>query len=57
MLFWVSPGINADHMEVREGRVCKVAKITESNTPPLSDNLNRGRLIGGTINKLRRAVE
>ncbi|KAE9984832.1 hypothetical protein EG328_008234 [Venturia inaequalis] len=56
MLFWVTPGVNADHMEVRDGRVCKVEKIVESNTPPLTDNLNRGRLIG-TINKVRRAVE
>ncbi|KAF4553900.1 FAD-binding domain-containing protein 44 [Elsinoe fawcettii] len=24
MLFWVSPGINADRMEVRDGRVCRV---------------------------------
>lgn len=56
MLFWVTPGVNADHMEVRGGRVCKVAQIVKSKTPPLTDNLNRGRLIGGTINKLRRAV-
>jgi len=56
VLFWVTPGINADHMEVREGRVCKVTKVVSSRTPPLTDNLNRGRLIGGTINNLRRAV-
>ncbi|TLD19356.1 Mitochondrial intermediate peptidase [Venturia nashicola] len=57
MLFWVTPGVNADHMEVRDGRLCRLAKIVERKTPPLTDNLNNGRLIGGTINKVRRAVE
>jgi len=51
MLFWVSPGINADHMEAREGRACKVSKVVESRTAPLSDNLNNGRLVG-SINGL-----
>jgi len=46
MLFWASPGINADHMEAREGRACKVSKILDSKIAPLSDNLNNGRLVG-----------
>lgn len=46
MMFWVTPGINADHMELKDGRVCKVAKVVESSKPPLGDNLNRGRLLG-----------
>src|ERR1700750_2264467 len=50
MVFWVTPGINADLMEARSGRVCKVTKPVTSKFPPMTDNLNNGRLMSGTIN-------
>ncbi|KAF2428253.1 FAD-binding domain-containing protein [Tothia fuscella] len=49
-LFWASPGINADHMEARNGRACKVANIVEHSMAPLTDNLNNGRVMTGSIN-------
>jgi hypothetical protein len=55
MIFWITPDINADHMEARDGRVCKVARIaTTLNTgrAPLSDNLNNGRIMSGSINNM-----
>lgn len=51
MVFWVTPGINADHMEVKNNRVCKIeGAIKEAKTAPLTDNLNRGRIMSGSIN-------
>ncbi|KAF1983079.1 FAD-binding domain-containing protein [Aulographum hederae CBS 113979] len=45
MLFWATPGVNADTMEVREGRVCK-GRVPGRSTnraggvAPLTDNPN-----------------
>jgi hypothetical protein len=43
MLFYVTPGINADHMVAKDGRLCKVqgapAKM-ERDVAPLGDNRN-----------------
>lgn len=49
-LLWVTPGINADEYEAREGRVCKRTTKYTANTPPESDNPNRGRVMKGSIN-------
>ncbi|KAF2402488.1 FAD-binding domain-containing protein [Trichodelitschia bisporula] len=39
MLFWATPGINADLLEARpDGRVCRVTTPYTRNTPPRSDN-------------------
>jgi hypothetical protein len=39
MTFWISPGINADHMEVVEGRACLVSPAPEipSRFPPVTE--------------------
>lgn len=39
MLFWISPGINADYMHAVDGRACMVDPIptTPSEYPPLTD--------------------
>jgi hypothetical protein len=43
MVFYVTPGINADNMVARNGRLCKVqgpiSKL-ERDIPPLGDNRN-----------------
>jgi FAD/FMN-containing dehydrogenase len=46
MLLWVSPGINADLLEARQGRACKRVSAYTKNTAPLSDNANNGRVLG-----------
>lgn len=64
MVFWVTPGVNADHMEVRDGRVCKVEKIAQSKyakIPPQGDNLNnglnKGKITGAmSVGRYRAAV-
>jgi hypothetical protein len=41
MTFWVSPGINSDHMEVVNGRVCRtidLAAATNAIRAPLTDS-------------------
>jgi len=50
MVFWVTPGINADLMEVREDRVCKATKPRNESSPPKGDNTNSPRLLSGSIN-------
>jgi len=51
MVFWASPAINADLMEVRDGRLCKAAAGKAASTlPPKSDNKNDMRAGGGAIN-------
>jgi len=41
MLFWISPGINADYMRVTDGRVCKcTAPPAENQKVPPTDILN-----------------
>jgi hypothetical protein len=43
MVFYVTPGINADHMVAKEGRLCKVqgaAPKMERDMAPLGDNRN-----------------
>ena len=43
MVFYVTPGINADHMIARDGRLCKVqgpAAKLERDMAPLGDNRN-----------------
>ncbi|VUC37252.1 unnamed protein product [Clonostachys rosea] len=39
MTFWVSPGINADHMEVIDGRACLIEPTPDKNSliPPQTD--------------------
>jgi hypothetical protein len=46
MLFWTTPGINADLYEARAGRVCKRVGVYTGTTAPLSDNVNNGRVLG-----------
>jgi hypothetical protein len=38
MVFWVTPGINADHMRFSGGRVCRTNTRSASIYAPLSDN-------------------
>src|ERR1700753_2987871 len=49
MVFWNTPGINADFMEVRGGRLCRVegngTTTFDAGPPPLSDNTMRADLI------------
>ena len=48
MTFWVSPGINADHMEVIDGRLCKVADVAVAEkkiNAPLTDSKNSANLL------------
>ena len=47
MVFWASPGINADHMEARGGRLCKRdAPSSESGgVAPQSDNQNNANIL------------
>jgi hypothetical protein len=43
MVFYVTPGINADHMVAKNGRLCKLEGEpvkTERNIAPLGDNRN-----------------
>ncbi|KAF2395824.1 FAD-binding domain-containing protein [Trichodelitschia bisporula] len=40
MLFYVTPGINADRMEARGARLCKAETIRASNAAPVGDNVN-----------------
>jgi hypothetical protein len=49
-LLYVSPGINADLYEARDGRICKRTTPYTANTAPPSDNPNRGRTMKGSIN-------
>jgi hypothetical protein len=46
-LFWVSPGINADHMELVDGRLCKRRATVESSMPPQMDFVRAGRNFSG----------
>jgi hypothetical protein len=44
MVFWVTPGINSDHMVVSNGRLCKVQGSppkVENDACPISDNQNK----------------
>jgi hypothetical protein len=50
MVFWASPGINADLMEARDGRLCTVASVWNSTVSPRTDNGNILRVTNGTIN-------
>jgi hypothetical protein len=46
MLFWVTPGINADHMVVSNGRLCRVQGAppkVENDACPIPDNENKFR--------------
>jgi hypothetical protein len=47
MVFWNSPGINADHMEARNGRLCKRDALSKSagNVAPQSDNQNNANIL------------
>ena len=49
-LLYVSPGVNADLYEARDGRVCKRTTPYTGKTAPESDNPNLGRIIKGSIN-------
>ena len=50
MVFWASPGINADLMEVRQGRLCKSAKVAAvSQVAPKTDNQNSPRLGANSV--------
>ena len=52
MVFWNTPGINADLMEVRGGRVCRVdgnrTKRSDTEPAPKSDNVNNADLISNS---------
>ena len=51
MVFWASPGINADFMEVRQGRLCKLAIAgAVSRIAPKTDNTNAPRFANVGIN-------
>jgi len=42
-VFWVTPGVNADHFEVQEGRVCRVSTANRARfvkQAPVTDNPN-----------------
>jgi hypothetical protein len=41
MVFWTTPGINADYMQVVDGRVCKVKVAAGVNIAPKIDNTNK----------------
>jgi len=48
MTFWVSPGINADQMEVVRGRLCKAANraaTTSRLTAPLTVSKNSANIM------------
>jgi hypothetical protein len=49
MVFWNTPGINADFMEVRDGRVCRVndneTTSSDASSAPPSDNKVKADLI------------
>jgi hypothetical protein len=49
-LLYVSPGINAELYEAREGRICKRTTPYTGKTAPESDGVNRGRVLPGSIN-------
>jgi hypothetical protein len=51
MVFYVTPGINADHMSAREGRLCKISQpeATGNNMAPLGDNRNGVRYAGDKV--------
>lgn len=43
MTFYANPGINADHMKARDGRLCRLEGAPANaplNIPPASDNPN-----------------
>jgi hypothetical protein len=44
MVFYVTPGINADHMTATDGRLCRNAgqAASDSGPAPDGDNQNRG---------------
>jgi len=45
-LFWVTPGVNADHFAVQDGRVCRVATANRARyatLPPVGDNPNTAK--------------
>jgi hypothetical protein len=46
MVFWNTPGINADLMQVRDGRVCKVGGLVGS----INSITNSGAVIPGDNN-------
>jgi hypothetical protein len=50
MVFWTTPGINADFMEVIEGRVCKVKTFVDTKVAPRIDNTNAPRRSFGESN-------
>jgi hypothetical protein len=49
MLFYVTPGIGADKMVVKEGRLCSATTpvVTINNRVPEGDNLNIGKAATG----------
>jgi hypothetical protein len=52
MTFWVTPGINADQMEVVGGRLCKAANpaaAAASLTAPLTDSKNSASIMDKTL--------
>jgi hypothetical protein len=46
-VFWITPGINADHWQVANGRLCPVASgngaSSGGSVPPANDNTNKQR--------------
>jgi hypothetical protein len=51
MVFWATPGINADYMRVVNGRVCRVNTAADVKVAPLTDNGNAPkRVMGGREN-------
>ena len=50
MLFWVTPGINGDLYEAKDGRQCKRTTPLLGKEAPKSDNPNTGRVMSGSIN-------
>jgi hypothetical protein len=41
MVFYVTPGINADHLSAVNGRLCKAQPVQQDTVAPLGDNRNR----------------
>ena len=40
MVFYVTPGINADTLVAKDGRLCKAESAQSDNIAPLGDNRN-----------------
>lgn len=51
MVFYVTPGINADHMAARGDRLCKIQELeaTVNNMAPTGDNRNGVRYAGDKV--------